>query len=213
MPGLGDEAHLGLEPGYIGVGPVEFALGRVQQIADRVMIAARLLEIALDFAQPRRFRFEFDRAALDLARMALGFGFGLVAAQQRQQVLLLRAFRGEFVVAACDFGLLLQLLDLYAELLAYIADARQVVAGIGKAVLGLAPALLVLRHAGGLFQEYAQFLGLGLDDARDHPLLDDGVGAWAEARAEEDVVHVAATHVGVVDEIGRFAVPLQHPLD
>src|SRR5258706_16149256 len=59
-------------------------------------------------------------------------------------------------------------------------------------------------------EKHAQFLGPRLDDARNHPLLDDGVGARAQARAEKNVLHVAAAHVGIVDEIGGFAVPLQH---
>ena len=64
-----------------------------------------------------------------------------------------------------------------------------------SAVLGLAAALLVLGDARGLLEEHAQLLGLGLDDARDHALLDDRVGARPEARAEEDVGDVAPAHV------------------
>ena len=82
-----------------------------------------------------------------------------------------------------------------------------------KPQLGLAAALAVFRDARGLLEENAQLLGLRLDHARDHALLDDGVGARAQARAEEDVRDVAAAHVDVVDVVGRIAVALQHALD
>ena len=54
--------------------------------------------------------------------------------------------------------------------------------------LGFAAALLVLGDARGLLEEHAQLLGLRLDDARDHALLDDRVAARAEAGAEEQSV-------------------------
>src|SRR5437899_8635843 len=79
-------------------------------------------------------------------------------------------------------------------------------------MLGFAPPLLVLGHSRRLLEKHAQFLGSRLDDARDHSLLDDGVGTRAQARAEKNVLHVAAAYVRVVDEIGGFAVPLQHAL-
>jgi len=33
-----------------------------------------------------------------------------------------------------------------------------------------------------------------------------------QARSEKNVLHVAAAHMSVVDEVGRFAVPLQYAL-
>jgi len=52
-----------------------------------------------------------------------------------------------------------------------------------------------------------------LDDPPDHPLPDDGVGARAQARAEEDVLDVAAAHRLVVDEVRRGAIAAQDALD
>ena len=46
------------------------------------MLCPRLLEIALDLAQPRGLGFEFSRAVLDFARMALRLGLRIVAAQE-----------------------------------------------------------------------------------------------------------------------------------
>ncbi len=55
--------------------------------------------------------------------------------------------------------------------------------------------------------------GLRLDHARDHPLLDDRVGARPQAGAEEEIVDVAAADRDVVDVVGRVAVARQHALD
>ena len=114
-----------------------------------------------------------------------------------------------FLVARGDLRLRLELFHLQAELEADVGDARQVLARVGEPVLGLAAALLVARDARRFLEEHAQLLGLRLDHARDHALLDDGVGARAEAGAEEHVGDVAPAHVRAVDEVARFAVALQ----
>src|SRR5262249_57665022 len=103
----------------------------------------------------------------------------------------------EVVVTAGDVGLLLQPLDLRTQLLPDIAHPGEVLAGVGEAVLGLAPALLVLGYARRLLEEHAQLLGPRLDDARDHPLLDDGISPRPQPRAQEDVLDVAAAHPAI----------------
>src|SRR5665213_2060906 len=103
--------------------------------------------------------------------------------------------------------------ELAAELVADVLDARQVLACVGDASLGFLASLLVFRHAGGFLQEDPQFLGLGLDDARDHSLLEDRVRARAEPRAEEQVVDVAAAHRDVVDVVSAVTVARQHAAD
>ena len=72
---------------------------------------------------------------------------------------------------------------------------------------------LYLGNSRRFLQENAQIFRARLDDARDHALFDDGVGARPQAGAEEHVGDVAASHVQVVDVILRFAVAVQHPLD
>jgi hypothetical protein len=119
----------------------------------------------------------------------------------------------QLVVLLRHLGLAFQLLDLVAQLVADVLDAGDVLAGVGEAVLGLAAALLVLGDAGRLLEEEAQLLGLGLDDARDHALLDDGVGARPQAGAHEEVDHVAPADVQVVDVVGGLAVAVEHALD
>ncbi len=209
LPRISDEAYFGFKPGDIGVDAVELPLGGGERVPRSVVLRAGLLEIALDFAQARSLGFEFGRAALDVACMALRLGLRFVAAQEPQQVLLLRPVGRKLVVPPGDLGLLFQPLDLRPEFLADVGEAGEVVAGVREPVLGFAPPLLVLGHSRRFLEKHAQFLGSRLDDARDHSLLDDGVGTRAQARAEKNVLHVAAAYVGVVDEIGGFAVPLQ----
>src|SRR5882672_4010863 len=212
LPGVGDEADLGFEARDVGVGAVELALRGRKRVAGGVMLRPRLLELALALAQARGLGLELDPGPLDVPGMPLRLGLRLVAPEQRQQVLLVGAVGDQLVVAPRDLGLLVEVLDLRAELLADVAHPGEVVASVGEAMLGLAPALLVLGHTCGLLEKHPQLLGPRLDDARDHPLLDDGVGARSQPRAQEDVLDVAAAHVGVVDEVRRLAVPLQHPL-
>ena len=82
-----------------------------------------------------------------------------------------------------------------------------------QAVLGLAAALLVFADTGGFFQEQAQFFRAAFDDAADGALADDGVGARAQAGAQEHVLHVAAAHRLVVDVVAAGAVARQDALD
>ena len=78
---------------------------------------------------------------------------------------------------------------------------------------GLAPALLVFGHTGRLFQEKPQLLGLGLDDAADRALADDGIGARPQTRAQKHVLHITTAHRLVVDVITRGAITAEHPFD
>src|SRR5713101_3609384 len=82
LPGIGHEAYFGFKAGDIGVDAVELPLGGGERVPRSVVLRARLLEIALDFAQPRGLGFELSRAALDVARMALRLGLCFVAAQE-----------------------------------------------------------------------------------------------------------------------------------
>ncbi len=117
------------------------------------------------------------------------------------------------VVACGHFGLLLQLFEVGVELAQDVFHARQVLARVVQAVFGLAAALFVFGDTGGLFQKQAQFFGLGLDDAADRALANDGVGARPQARAQKHVLHVAPAHGLVVDVVAAVAVAGQHALD
>jgi hypothetical protein len=136
--------------------------------------------------------------------------FGLAALEEPQLVLLAGGVALQRVVARGHLGLLLELLEIGIQLAQDVFDPRQVLARVAQAVLGFAAAFLVLGDAGRLFQEQAQFLGLGLDDPADGALADDGVGARAQAGAQEHVLHVAAAHRLVVDVVAAGAVAGEH---
>jgi len=119
----------------------------------------------------------------------------------------------QLLVVLGDLGLRGELFDLAPEFALDVLDAVEVVARVLQPRLGFLAALLVLRYAGGFFQVAAQFFRLGLDQPRDHALLDDGVGARADAGAEEEVGDVAPPHPHVVDVIGGIAAAVEHPLD
>ena len=180
----------------------ERALRRMQRVAGLVVRLADRLELGLGAAQVGAARFERgdrgdDRLALtrSSSRAASRWLAGTRAGAAWLRVLLQRA------VAAGDLGLRLELLEVAVQLAQDVLDARQVLARVLEPVLGLAPALLVLRDAGRLLEEQAQLLGLALDDPADRALADDRVGARAEAGAEEDVLHVAPAHRLVVDVV------------
>jgi len=182
-------------------------------IAGGVVRLARALQVGLQLAQAGHGRLEIGLGLLDGQRVLHAVAIGLALLQQPQEALLLFAFRLESLVALGDLGLRLELFELGGQFAQDVLDPGHVLARVGQAVLGLAAALLVARHARGLFQEHAQFVGPGLDDARDHALADDGVAARAQAGAQEDVMDVAATDLLVVDEIAAGAVAGQYPLD
>src|SRR5438445_5305980 len=213
LAGLLDMAQLGLEPGYLGIRGVERRLRRVQGVPGAVMRHARRFHARLEMPQLGVLCFELVRDLRHFLRVALALRRGVAAARIPKQLLPELQLRVVFLVARRHRGLRLELLQLRAKLGADVGDAREIAARVSEAILGLAAALLVLRDAGRLLEEHAQLLGLRLDDARDHPLLDDRVGPRAKAGAEEHVGDVAAPDVHAVDVVARLAVALQDALD
>ena len=100
----------------------------------------------------------------------------------------------------------MQFFQLLVDFLKQVVQSVEILARVPDTLLGFTPARLVFGDAGGLFQEDAQIFGLGLDQARDHALLDNGVAARSKPRAEKDIGDVASAAAGVVQEIGRGAV-------
>ena len=171
------------------------------------------------------------------AAQLFGFGFGLPLGRERRFEVVLKARRdailfGEFCVhiaqpqrqqlAVHQPLLVLQYLvtprrarlafeaaQLFVEFVADVGDALKVFPGMADAGFGFAPPVLVPGSAGGFFDEQAQIFGPRFDDAADHALLDDGVGARAEAGAAEQVEDVFAAGFDAVDEVVGMAVPLR----
>ena len=77
----------------------------------------------------------------------------------------------------------------------------------------LLTAFLIFGHARRLLDIGAQLLRPRFDDARNHSLLDNSITARAHARTQKQIGNVAAAHGLIVDEISRFALTRQLPLD
>ena len=179
----------------------------------RVVLLSRTLDRGLDRALLRDRRLQREVALVQdcLARGRFALHFAQLEREQlrvRLPLLLL-----ERLVAARRGGLALQVAQLLLDLVAQVAEAREVLARLRDAALGLLALLLVARDAGGFLEERAHVLGLRLDHARDHVLLDDRVAARAEARAEEQLRDVLAAAAHAVQEIRRLAVARHDALE
>ncbi|SAK99265.1 hypothetical protein AWB81_05698 [Caballeronia arationis] len=209
---LDDEADLRLEPAHFGIRFVERALRALHRVARAVVRDAQRFQLRFHFTQTRGLRFKFDLCVADRALLALRFVARLVLAQEPQQALLLFAFGLQLLVPGRDDRLPFELLEIRAQFANDVFDARQIFTRVMQTVLGFATPFLVLRHPRRFFEEHAQFFRLRLDDPRDHALPDDRVGARAEARAEEDVLDVAAARREIVDVVAGSAVAREHAL-
>src|SRR6185437_11855952 len=134
---------------------------------------------------PVRIQFRAHRAIVQGAQ----FGFA-------QRALFL-----QFLPAFGGARLPVQMIELLLDFLAYVLDAVEVLARGLDAAFGFLAAFLVTRDAGGFFQVDAQLLGTRFDDVGNHALLDDGITARAQARAEEQVGNVAAAAAHAVQEV------------
>jgi hypothetical protein len=161
----------------VGTGLVITPLYRGQGVGALHVRRSRTLDRRLRGAQVRDRRLRL-RLALAGERMTARDVAVEVTDPERQQFRLELALALHvFLVAARDAGLPLQVADLLIHLLAQVVEPFEVLSRVRDAVLGLAAAVLVARDAGRLFDEGAHVLGASLDQARDHPLLDDGVAA------------------------------------
>ena len=130
-----------------------------------------------------------------------------------EQILLLVQLRSQGFVAFGSFGLFLQLFHLTRQLVLQIAQTLQMLARVFQTAFRLLAAFLIFGHARRLLDISAQLLRPRFDDARNHPLLDNSITACAHARTQEQISNIAAAHGLIVDEISRFALTCQLPLD
>jgi hypothetical protein len=210
---LARESELLLEARHLGIGFVERALPLVQRIARGVMIGAQRFELRLGGPHLGLDALERHREVRHRRRVPLARVRRVLLLREPQQVLDELEARLVLAELGRDLRLRVELLELRAELDANVLDPGEILVRLGEPCLGFLAPLLVLGDAGRLLEEHAQLLGLRLDHARDHPLLDDRVRARAEARAEEEVVDVPAADRNVVDVVRRILVARQHPLD
>ena len=188
--------------------------------ADTVKFFLRSIEGVIGvglFGTPLFYR-RLDPALIGHARLERGLLLGGLAlarahltlqaalAQRHQLRLEAALFLLQALIAFGGTGLALQALQLFAQLFAHVTDARQILARVAHAVFRLAATFFIFGYARRLFQQHAQVVGLGLDQARDHALLDDGVAVRAETGAEEEIDDVAAAAARTVEEIIGLAV-------
>ena len=195
-----------LEPRDVGSDLVVAALHRRQTLAVSRLHRTLLLDRGLGGALrgERLLHGELAPAHRGVVHLAAAVE---VPQAQRQEL------RGEAsllllqrLVAPGGRRLTLQVPDLLLHLVAHVLEPLEILAGLGDARLGLLAPLLVARDTGGFLDEGAHVLALRLDDARDRALLDDGVAARAEPRAEKQVGDVLAPAAHAVDEVRRGVV-------
>ena len=204
---------LGLQPLHLGIGGIHFGLGGMQGVGGSEMGFARLLHARLDLAQGSRFGFDavdgfrYQPIQLD------GLGLGIVAFFQPEQALAASQLGLQIAILLRHHGLAFESSDLTLEFATNVVDTGDVLARIFEPALGFLAPFLVLGDASRLFEEATQFFWLRLDDARNHALADDRVGTRPQASAEEEIDHVAAAHVQVIDVVAGIALAVENALD
>jgi hypothetical protein len=106
-------------------------------------------------------------------------------------------------------GLALERLELLLDLVDDVVHAEQVLLRGFELELGLAAARLVLRDAGGFFDEGAPVRGLAGEDEADLALLDDRVGLGPEAGVHEQLVDVLQAADLAVHQVFALAVAIE----
>ena len=207
------EANGLLQPGDLGTHGVEASLHGIELVGGIGEGIAMRLNLGLDRALLRASRLQCHLVLTEHALALADVAVEIAPAQGRELVLQTPLVGLQRAVFLGRGGLALQVLKLFANLLAQVVQTLQVLARVAHTGFGLAPAFLVLGDAGRFFDEQPQLVRLGLDEARDHALLNDGVTARTQAGAKEQVLDVAAPAARTVEEVGRLTVAGHLALD
>src|SRR5690606_21934405 len=130
--------------------------------------------------------------------------------QQPQHMLLEFPFLLQTAVALCHFRLRLELLEVSSQFAQNVLHANQVFTGVSQPIGSFPASLLVARNAGCFFQEDSQLFGLGLDEAIDHALANDGIAPGAKPCSQKYVVNVPAADLLPVNVITAVAIASEH---
>ena len=180
--------------------------------ADLAVQAVGIHDDALDLLA-RRGGFLLQRVDLLCHRRVIGLGDlhlarGLAHGVSRaldgvhpERDFQLLAPRGELEEAVCLLAFFFQRADARFQFSQNVAQAHEVVLRAREPALGLILPVAVLGDAGRLFKNLAALGRLRADDLRDAALSDDGVAVAADSGVEEQLVHVAQTHVLAVDGV------------
>ncbi len=200
-----------LDARHFRPGAVETRLSFAERLGLGRLIDADLLDLRLGLPKVRQHRLHGRFAVLHGRIANPRFRVQTLQAQCQQFRLQLPLFLLERLIAAGRGRLALQMADLLVDLVAQIVEAIQILARLTDAIFGFPPAFLVARYSGRLLQERPQIVGPGLDDPRDHALLDDGVAARTQTRSEEQLGDVLAAHLRAIDEIIRRSIAAHRP--
>ncbi len=95
----------------------------------------------------------------------------------------------------------IKFIELSLQFTTHIKQALEVFAGAANAGLCLSAALFVFRHASGFFDKHPQLMRFTFDKPGNHPLLDNGVTARAQAGAKENIGDISLTTFTAVEVI------------
>ena len=114
----------------------------------------------------------------------------------------------DLLVAPRLASLALEAFDLRVELAQDVVEAGEIAVGGAQPQLGLVAAAVQTGDAGGVLQDAAALLGLGVDDLADLALAHQRRRAGAGGGILEQDAHVAGAHFLAVDAIGRARLAL-----
>ncbi len=133
--------------------------------------------------------------------------------KMRKQGFRLADLDRDFLVAPRLAGLALQAFDLRVELAEDVGQPRKVALGGLEAQLGFVAAAMQPGDAGGVLQNAAALLGLGVDDLGDLSLAHERRRAGARGRVLEQDLDVARAGLAAVDAIGGAGLALDAARD
>ena len=168
-----------LNPRDFRVRTVELSLRCMQGIARGIVCGAPLFQAIFHVAQLRDLRFQFYAEPLHILLIALTLRLRFGFAQQPELVLRRRELLLQVMILLRYTRLRVQILQLRFQLAPDIVHAQQIFARVVEAQTGFAPPLFIFGNARRFLEEHAQLFRLGLDDARDHALFDNGISAHA----------------------------------
>src|SRR3954447_12647180 len=195
-----------LDVSNFSIDRIKLSLRLVHCITACIMLRTLFFQAYFSSPQARGFSFEEDLQGLDFFFGGLTLCGCFLFPGIPQEFLRFAQPGFHILEPACDACLFFQARQLLLQFLTNIADPQEVFRSIRQALLGLPPAFTIFRYPGGFFEKYAQLLRLRLNDARDHSLLYDGVATPPDPCTEENVGHIPAAHMNIIDVIAGFTV-------
>ena len=138
---------------------------------------------------------------------------GALPAQIIERGLDLADFGRDVAVADCLAGLALERVDLAGQLLDHVIDPEKVRFRGLEAQLSLVTARVQAGNSGGLFEDAAALLGLGLDDLADAALMDESGRTRAGRSVGKQGHDVAGADLAAVDAVERAFFPFDPARD